>query len=354
MMDFSSAKIKNLIIHEIGNKARDEKLFLSSNLQEINEELEQVLLNYFHRPFKFNLNKELYNFYHNSSLNLNEVYSYAKNTFSENSEEAFIRNSKNIAMHLYEFTDHPKITRGELIVAEISEVGYENDIISILGIFKSENKEAFIKVLKGSDKINLQDDRGINISKIEKACIIMNRTEEDGFTVLNADNMSQATDYWTNKFLHIREIRNSSHKTKEIMKICKVFNDEVLATKDDNEDEFAFTNDYVNYMEDNEAYDMNSFTETVFKSDDMKKKFLDFHEENKESFDINLEDSFTVSPYDVKKQKRKIKNIIKLDTNLELKVLLDKEDNSKNIEKGFDQSRGMSYYKVYFNKELEE
>ena len=353
-MDFSQAKIKNLIIHEIGNKSRDEKLFLSPNLQEINEELEKVLLHYFHRPFKFNLNKELHNFFHNTSINLNEVYSYAKGIFNDNNEEAFIRNSKNIAMHLYEFTVHPKITRGELIIAEISEVMYENEIINIVGIFKSENKESFIKVLKDTDKINLKDDRGINISKIEKACIIMNKDEADGYLVLNADNMAQSTDYWTNKFLNIRAVRNSSHKTKEMMKLCKVFSDEVLSTKEDTEEDFAFKNEYVNYFEDNEAYDVNTFSESIFKNEDTKKKFFDYHEENKENFDISLEDSFTVSPYDVKKEKRKIKNIIKLDTNLELKVLLDKEDNSKNIEKGFDQDRGMSYYKVYFNKEVEE
>ena len=51
-------------------------------------------------------------------------------------------------------------------------------------------------------------------------------------------------------------------------------------------------------------------------------------------------------------QKKKIKNIIKLDTNLELKVLLNKEDGTKNIEKGFDEEKGMSYYKIYFNEEI--
>lgn len=55
---------------------------------------------------------------------------------------------------------------------------------------------------------------------------------------------------------------------------------------------------------------------------------------------------------DVKKEKKKIKNIIKLDTNLELKVLLNKEDGTKNIEKGYDEEKGMSYYKIYFNEEI--
>lgn len=349
-MDFSEAKIKYLIIHEIGNKIRDEKLFLSSKLQQIDEYLEKILLNYFLKSFM--TNQELLNFYHNSDLNLNEIFSYSKNIFKENDEISFIKNSKNIAMHLYEFTLHPKITRGELIVTEIENIKYENEFINLIGIFKSENKDSFLKVVKDTDNIKLKDDKGINISKIEKGCLVLNYNQDNGFIVLNIDNASQSTEYWTNKFLNVRAVKNSSHKTKEIIKICKVFSDEILSSKYDNAVEFSFANDYINYFEDNESYDMNSFIETIFKNDDIKKEFFNFHENNKEIFDINLLDSFDVSYVDVKKEKKKIKNIIKLDTNLELKVLLNKEDGTKNIEKGYDEEKGMSYYKIYFNEEI--
>lgn len=349
-MDFSQAKIKHVIIHEIGNKIRDEKLFLSSNLQNIDEGLEKTLLYYFFKSFLSN--QELLNFYHNADINLNEVYSYSKNLFSENNEETFIENSKKIAKHLYEFTLHPKITRGELIIVEIIDVKYDNQLINLIGIFKSENKESFLKVIKNINDIKLQNDNGINISKIEKGCLILNSNKNKDFTVLNVDNVNQSTEYWTNKFLNIRPLKNSSHKTKEIMKVCKVFSDEILSSKFDNETEFSFNNDYINYFEDNESYEMSSFVKTIFKNEDIKNEFFSFHEKNMESFDVNLSDSFELSHFDVKKEKKKIKNIIKLDTNLELKVLLNKEDNTKNIEKGFDEQKGMSYYKIYFNEEI--
>lgn len=349
-MDFSEAKIKYLVIHEIGNKIRDEKLFLSSKLQQIDECLEKVLLNYFLKSFM--TNQELLNFYHNSNLNLNELFSYSKNIFEENDEISFIKNSKNIAMHLYEFTLHPKITRGELIVTEIENIKYENKLINLIGIFKSENKDLFLKVIKNIDNINLKDDKGISISKIEKGCLVLNYNQDNGFIVLNIDNTGQSTEYWTNKFLKVRPIKNSSHKTKELIKICKVFSDEILSSKYNNEVEFSFNNEYINYFQDNESYDINSFVKTIFKNDDIKKEFFSFHENNRENFDIDLLDSFTVSHSDVKKEKKKIKNIIKLDTNLELKVLLNKEDGTKNIEKGYDEEKGMSYYKIYFNEEI--
>lgn len=349
-MDFSQARIKHIIIHEIGNKIRNEKLFLSSCLQNIDDNLEETLLYYFLKSFL--TNQELLNFYHNSDLNLNEVYSYSKNIFLEDNEMSFIENSKNIAKHLYEFTLHPKITRGELIVVEITDIKFNNQLVNLIGIFKSENKESFLKVIRNTDNINLQGEKGINISKIEKGCLVFNSNINDGFTVLNIDNMNQSTEYWTKKFLNIRPVKNSSHKTKEMIKICKVFSDEILSSKYNSEVEFSFNNNYINYFEDNESYEINSFVETIFKNDDIKKEFFNFHERNKESFDINFFDSFAISHTDIKKEKKKINNVIKLDTNLELKVLLNKEDGTKNIEKGYDEEKGMSYYKIYFNEEI--
>ena len=130
------------------------------------------------------------------------------------------------------------------------------------------------------------------------------------------------------------------------------FSDEVLASKYDTDEKFTFNNDYINYFEDNEFYDVNSFTDYIFKNEDMKKDFFEYQKSNKESFDLNINNKFELLQNDIKKEKKKINNIIKLDTKLELKVLLDKENGTKNIEKGFDKDKGMSFYKIYFNEEI--
>ncbi len=51
-MNFSKSKIKYLIIHEIGNKLKDEQIFFSEILQNIDENSENILLNYFLKSFK--------------------------------------------------------------------------------------------------------------------------------------------------------------------------------------------------------------------------------------------------------------------------------------------------------------
>ena len=349
-MDFSQSKIKHLIIHEIGNKLRDEKIFLSTKLQNLDKNLENILLNYFLKSFL--TQQDFYRLNHNSDLNLNEVYSYSKSIFSENNETSFIETSQNIAKHLYEYTLHPKITRGELIIVQISDIGYEDNLIDLIGIFKSENKDSFLKVIKDEKSIKVKDNIGINVSKLEKGCLVLNTDEIEGYLVLNIDNNNQRTDYWTNKFLNLKPIDNDIHKTKEIIKLCKNFSNDVLSSQYDTDIKFTFNNDYINYFEDNDFYDVNDFTDNLFKDDKMKKDFFEYYKSNEESFNFDMYDKFELSQSDIKKEKKKIKNIIKLDTKLELKVLLDRDNGTKNIEKGFDDEKGMYFYKIYFNEEI--
>lgn len=348
-MDFSNSKIEYLIIHEIGNKLRDEKTFLSSSLQEIDEGLEKTLLYYFLKSFIGDVTE--YKFEHTSSLNLNEIYTYSKEIFHDLEKTTFINTSKKIAAHLYENSIHPKINRGEVIVAKFSNIKINNKNVNCIGIFKSEKKESFLKVLKQEKNIKLKDENGINISKIEKGCLIFNTNEKSGFHVLNIDN-NQVTDYWLKKFLNITLISNDSHKTKEIIDICKNFSKDVLSSKYDTEVEFSFNNDYINYFEDNEFYEKDDLLDNIFHDNDMKEEFFNYYERNKESYSFNINDSFELSQNDVKKEKKKIKNIIKLDTKLELNVLLDKENGTKNIEKGYDKEKDMYFYKIYFNEEI--
>ncbi len=348
-MDFSNSKIEYLIVHEIGNKLRDEKAFLSSTIQEIDEHLEKTLLYYFLKPFMGELS--LHKFEHSSSVTLNEIYTYSKEIFHNLDKTTFINSSKKIATHLYENSIHPKINRGEIIIARFSNIKIDNENVNCIGIFKSEKKESFLKVLKHEKNIILKDEDGINTSKIEKACLIFNKYEKNGFHVLNIDN-NQVTDYWLKKFLNIGLVSTNSYKTKEIIDICKNFSKDVLSKKYDTETEFSFNNDYINYFEDNEFYDKDNLLENIFHKNDIKEEFFNYYEQNKESYNFDINDSFELSQNDIKKEKKKIKNIIKLDTKLELKVLLDKENGTKNIEKGYDKEKNMYFYKIYFNEEI--
>ena len=91
-MDFSTASIDKLIVHQVGNKQKDEGVYLSHHVQRVESDLEKRLLYYFLKPFQYE--NDLYNFSNSSILQFNEVYMYTKITFSGDKEnsETFVRN----------------------------------------------------------------------------------------------------------------------------------------------------------------------------------------------------------------------------------------------------------------------
>ena len=62
--------------------------------------------------------------------------------------------------------------------------------------------------------------------------------------------------------------------------------------------------------------------------------------------------NFDISNKAVSDTRKKIKNVINLDTNIQIKMdFINPESAQKFVEKGWDEERQMYYYLVYFNKE---
>jgi hypothetical protein len=94
-------------------------------------------MNYFLKPFeKVN---EVYRFDHpTGDLNLNEVYHFAEIIF--NDKDTFHENSRQIAKHLYDISNHPKIKSGELYLCYFTGLQIEGESLDAIGIFKSESR----------------------------------------------------------------------------------------------------------------------------------------------------------------------------------------------------------------------
>jgi hypothetical protein len=68
---------------------------------------------------------------------------------------------------------------------------------------------------------------------------------------------------------------------------------------------------------------------------------------------VSIADQFDLAPDILQQQKKKIKDFIKLDTNIQIKLDFNNPESSDQfIEQGYDSERGMSFYKVYFNREV--
>lgn len=346
VIDFSGGKIYKLIIHSVGNKLKEDGVILSNECVKISEDsLHNLLGKYFFQRFK---DDSLYQFSHETDLGFNEVYQYAKATFED--INTFEVNSQKIAKHLYEASTHPNIKTGELSIAYIKGSILNQDMYDAIGIFKSENKESFLKIYSYENKLTVDWDQGIDTNKLDKGCIIFNNQMEKGFNVLVVDNATgMDTKYWVEDFLSIKKKDNNFDKTKLIVDACKKFVRQDFITE--KKEKVSMLNNVLDYFESKPEIELEDFTSNVATSlnrSEELKKFINDYAIEKECRDIG---SFSIDHSAVKKIKRSIRNFIKLDTDIEIKIHHSAENNTKYIEKGYDEKRKMYYYKVYFNEE---
>ncbi|WP_088227391.1 nucleoid-associated protein [Desulfosporosinus sp. FKB] len=346
MFDFSGVKIDKLMLHGVGNKFKEEEIIISQDCVNISDgPIYGLLGKYFFQQFKEN---EIYSFSHETDLCYNEVYQFTKLAFADISN--FANSSQAIARHLYEVSTHPNIKRGELWVVYIKDAIFDENVYDAIGIFKSENKDAFIRINSNGNLYTLDWLQGINIDKLDKGCIIFNNQMEKGFQVLNIDtNRSVDTKYWTESFLGIQKCSTDYLKTKTLVEACKEF-----VKKDyiaEQSEKVVMLNNVINYINTVPQIKLDDFSVSVAEgaeyAEALMQHIADYAEMNE---CLNIE-SFSIDKAVIKKVKRNIKSYIKLDTEIEIKIKGTSNKSKQYLEKGYDDKKQMYYYKVYFNKE---
>ncbi len=83
-----------------------------------------------------------------------------------NEPASFHEISVAIANHLFEQSTHPKIKGGEFYMVLFNDVVVDGEVVDALGIFKSENKDTFLKVMLRQQGFELEAQQGINVKKI--------------------------------------------------------------------------------------------------------------------------------------------------------------------------------------------
>lgn len=348
MISFFEASLAELSIHRIGNKSQDEFYVLSDQSIAIRDlTLSSLLQTYFLGPYeKVN---EIYRFIHpNGDLNLNEAYHFAAEIFANG--ETFHENSKELAKYLYDVSGHPKIKAGELYVAYFENVQIEGELHDAIGIFKSENKETYLKVFPEKDGFGLSyEEEAININKLDKGCLIFNTEKEEGYKVAVIDQKSADSVYWKDEFLKLKIRNDSFNQTASVLGVYKNFVTEKLDQEFEisKADKIDLLNKSMKYFKEKESFDLDEFSNEVIGNSEGIESFKSYKKSFEEEFDQPIPDSFDISGAAVKKQARTYKSVLKLDKNFHIYIHGDKEL----IEKGFDDDKYMNYYKVYFKEE---
>lgn len=340
MIISSNAFLKNIAVHRI----TDAGLTLSNQPIQLDDEFtKEVLLKYFFKSFK---DDPKFEFSHHTSLDMNDVYASVTNIFDDPS--TLFEHSDGLARLLFESSSHPNIKPGDFFTAYIEDVVLDDEIIEVVGLFKAENMDTFLKVMPNQNVFDINTDQGININKLDKGALIFNTGKDSGYVVLLVDNTNKdsGAQYWKDEFLKVKPSENEFYKTQELINMCQDFVLESVPEEDKTE-RIALVNESMDFLKKNDTFDKYEFEQTVLKKPELIDKFNSFQEETHPEVDFNQEEAFNISDAAVKQTKRFIKSVIKLDKNFHVYV----HGNKENIEKGFDDSNNKNYYKLYFEEE---
>ena len=348
MIKRNKASITKFIIHKVGNKFNTSKNSFSENEIVFDEASYELMLPFLLKPFTSIA--ESFRFKHHSDISLNEINNYTSQIF--NDESSFIDYSIHIVTHLFEQSNSAQIKTGDVIIALIEDVIYNDIITNAIGIFKIENKTNFFQTFKENNSYDVMVQKGINTKKVDKGCLILNTADTEGRIILSVDNNNYDAQYWTNHFLSIKYPDDSNQHTKNYLEMCRDFSKEILKPSFGGQEQTSFLTNTVDYFKENEVVNIERFKEDVIDDD----KLIDLFEEYKKTYEaeqnVLIRNQFDVSEIVVKKQKQKIKTEIKLDTNIQIKLDIDAPDASvEYLEKGYDEDKKMHYYKVFFNEE---
>ncbi len=347
MFTIDHCLIQKVVVHHVGNSTNGEGLNCSKALQDVSDDTLQALLKrFFLQPFT---NPEFYSFtFSNEDFTLNPLFNFCGEIFDKQS--VFLKNSAHIAKHLYIESRHPQIKAGDLFVAYFTDILLDGEPVDAIGIFKSENRQPFLKVEQGDDDVKFIQEDGINIDKLDKGCLIFNKDVETGFRICMVDksNKSVEAQFWKDEFLHLRPLNDNYHHTKQFLDVTRTFVTNQLSDQFEvsKADKIDLLNRSVAYFKKNESFDKAEFEKEVFQDAGVIKAFQNFNEQYSEEHEFDIAEQFDISQQAVKKQARVFKSVLKLDKNFHIYIHGDREL----IEHGTEKD-GRKFYKIYYKEE---
>lgn len=351
MINLYSAHITSLSIHRVGNKSKGEPIFLSEGTFALNDEMTPLIKEFFFKQFRDKEHNFL-EFTHEVDLEFHELHQLATQIFAN--PDSTHEKSKNITQYLYDQSLHQHIKSGEVYVAYIEGVHLQNERVDAIGIFKSEIKQDFLQFEENDNQLTAMLQQGVNLNKLDKGCLIFNTGTEESieYKILSIDSNRYDTKYWLESFLGVQDMQDETFFTKNYLNLCKDFAKEVVLPAEDKQQEVLFMNRAMNHFAKNENFEETAFMNEVIENPDLIPEFRHYKAEKGPKYRIEDSTSFPIANTAVSAARKKLKNTINLDTNMQIKLdFINPESAEKFIEKGWDEERQMYYYLLYFNKE---
>lgn len=349
MINLYNAHIASLSIHRVGNMSRNEPIFLSAHPYKMDDELTPLMKEFFLKPFR-DKEENYYQFEHEADLDFHPLFQLVRDMFKTPDDAHEL--SKKIARHLYDQSTHPHIKNGEVYVAFLENVQIDNNKVDAIGIFKSELKQDFLQFSEKENQLDAHLQQGVNLNKLDKGALIFNVNEEEGYKILSIDSNRYDARYWLERFLGVDAFEDENFFTKRYLKFCQDFAKEVVFPAEDKKEEVMFMNRAMNHFAKNDTFEETSFVNEVIDNPDLIPEFKHYKTEKGPKYSIEDVSTFPIANTAVTAARKKMKNTILLDTNIQIKMdFINPESADRFVEKGWDEERQMYYYLVYFNRE---
>lgn len=343
MIQIDNSIVKEVVTHFVGRKSQEEGVTLSQSPVSQTEALRHVLKNSFLSPFD---SEENFHFDHEAGCAYNFIYSLCCDIFDN--LECILEKSRQMASYLYDKSEHQKIKAGEFYVVLFHDVMLDGDSFDAIGLFKSEQKDKFLKVVNLGSMLNMEAEEGISTHKLDKGALVFAKNREDGFVVKIVDGVGKTdAQYWRDDFLGVESNSDEYTNTKHAMAMAKNFVVKELPKNYEisKDEQITLLGKTLEYFQGNEEFSMESFGEEVFGDMEVTENLVRFKEQYEAKNDITIEDSFGISAPACERQQRVYKRVIKLDDNIRIYISGSRE----NVLQGEDEYG--KFYKVYYENE---
>ncbi|MER1985031.1 MAG: nucleoid-associated protein [Solibacillus sp.] len=284
--------------------------------------------------------EQAYEFFHETSLDHNEIYNYVQAIFAE--RRNFLTQSKHIATHLAASSNHPGIKDGELFIGLFDNCLWNNQPKTVLSIVKVEDKELFLDVKSEDGKLAMNGVDGINVKRAYNSVVIVDMGAEEKPAVFIKTKKKEDVLYWQERFLKVKVSDESYYNTNQALIQCKKFilKEEAFS----NPQKLEYLNKTLEFFRQEDEFAVDDYIEQVFERvEDVQKDIL----------------TQTIKPYEtiisesaIAKVEKTYKRKIKLDDRVEIQVSVqDAEEISRIIEVGYDEVTKRKFYKIYFDEE---
>lgn len=306
-------EIKAATIQIVGNKTRGEGLSSASSLADLSESSD-FLTKLIEKSFTMD---DLKCFSYIESVELNPVYQFASKIFDNN--EAFLKQSVNMATYLYDQSVHPNIRSGELYML-LLECEYKKNAVEAIAILKSEKKDPFLTTDNDGREISIRTIYGTGLKGLDKGCLVLNVERENGYVVGTVDNTNNGSDaqYWTDSFLHVTNCEDDYHKTVKLTEMLTAFSKQVA---EQSAAEGAFVaKKATELLKKSEAVQLDELAERICANDEQREQFAAFRQEFEEEHGGFAEEVNVVAKAASRKPVTRM-NTLRIGDEFEVKVL---------------------------------